>query len=528
MRSLRASIVAGFLGVGSLVVGGLATTVYARARSIAHGAMEGDLRFRADALSGLLEVEKDGLDFEVPREMLRDFQAGGRGAYLRILAPDGRTVVRSPSLEGEDLPDPGPWTPGGVAFSEIDDGPHGIPCAAVALSFVARAPAPKPKDGKPPAWTPPPEEARRYRVQVALDRRGRDAALASLARFLWAAGTGALLLVGAGALVVVRSALRPLRRMTAEAASLAPEDATRRLDPGTVVLELHELASTLNAALDRLGEALARHKQFTSDASHELRTPISILAANAEHLLRNPRTGEEYREGLRRQLRIAGRMKHLTENLLVLARADAGAEVPERRPVRLDEVADGAVREFADLAGDGGVGLALGRCDPAVVEGDPVHLRQLLDNLVSNAVKYTPAGGRVTVSVESAGEEVVLDVSDSGPGIPAAEQDRVFRRFYRVAGGRGGVEGAGLGLAIVAWVAEAHGARLELRSEPGRGSSFRALFPVGKAAGAAPPDSPRSARAPGGGGGGPAAHPPATTWIRRSVPPPASPVSRIG
>ena len=308
--------------------------------------------------------------------------------------------------------------------------------------------------------------------------------------------------MGAGALVVVRSALRPLRRMTAEAASLAPEDATRRLDPGTVVLELHELASTLNAALDRLGEALARHKQFTSDASHELRTPISILAANAEHLLRNPRTGEEYREGLRRQLRIAGRMKHLTENLLVLARADAGAEVPERRPVRLDEVADGAVREFADLAGDGGVGLALGRCDPAVVEGDPVHLRQLLDNLVSNAVKYTPAGGRVTVSVESAGEEVVLDVSDSGPGIPAAEQDRVFRRFYRVAGGRGGVEGAGLGLAIVAWVAEAHGARLELRSEPGRGSSFRALFPVGKAGGAAPPDSRRSAGPPAEGEGG--------------------------
>ncbi|NUN53688.1 MAG: HAMP domain-containing protein, partial [Planctomycetaceae bacterium] len=310
-------------------------------------------------------------------------------------------------------------------------------------------------------------------VLVALDARERDRALADLALFLAATGGGAVLLSLGLGILLARSVLGPVHRMTAEAATLTPEDMERRLRPDTVVKELHRLAETLNSALDRLGEAMARQRRFASDASHELRTPVSVLMANAELLLRRPRSEEEYRMGLRRQLKTAGQMRDVAENLLALARADASADGFARDPLLLDEVAAAAAADFAPLAEEGGVRLEVANGRPVPVTGDPVHLHRLVSNLVSNAVKFTPAGGVVSVRASAEDGEATLTVEDTGPGIAKEHLGRIFDRFYRICDARHQAEGAGLGLAIVDGIVRAHGGRIEVESRPGEGSRFR-------------------------------------------------------
>jgi heavy metal sensor kinase len=505
--------VAGLGALSILVVGGFAGSVYARARGVAFESLRADLRFRAETLAGLLEVGPDGVEFEVPRDTLPDFQRPGSGSFVEIVDGSGKVIVRSPSLGGARLPPPGPWEEGGESFSELPDGPGGVPCAVIARSFLARADADPPEPGSE-AWTPPPPEGLRHRIQVALDSRERDRGLASLAWFLGLAGAGAVAAAVAGGLLLARLVLRPVHRMTREAATLDPADATRRLHPSTVVGELHSLAATLNSALDRLGAALERQKRFTSDASHELRTPVSALLAGTELLLRRPRTPEEYRRGLERQVRTIRRMKEITENLLALARADAAAEAPPREPLDAGEVLDAAAEEFLPLAEEKGIRLERAVAPGLRVRGDRQALARLCGNLLSNAVKFTPPGGRVLARAAPEGREALLEVEDSGPGIPPEHLPHVFERFYRVREGGDRAEGAGLGLAISEGIVRAHGGRIEASNLAAGGAAIRVRLPLLAGTGAAGdrsvaevvgrdgPDSPGDGERMVGAGGG--------------------------
>jgi signal transduction histidine kinase len=450
--------------------------VYARARGLAREGLEEALRLHAETLASLLEVGRDGVEFEAKPGTLREFQREGSGSFAAIHGPRGEVLLESPSLGDASLPPPPPWEPGLLRYEELEAGPGGIPCAMVTGAFLAQAGDAAGGNGS--GWTPPPEEERRFLVQVALDSRGRDRGLAELALFLVAAGAAALVLTGGAGLLLARAVLRPVGRMTREAAALTPGDPGRRLHPDAVVEELHSLAATLNAALDRLDDALGRQRAFTADASHELRTPVSVLMAGTELLLRRPRTPEEYREGLERQLRTIRRMKGIAENLLALARADAGAEAVERAPVRLDEVLGAALDEQAPLADAKGVRLVRDLGGPAVVEGSRRQLALLAGNLLSNAIKFAPEGGEVAVRLAAGGGLAEAVVSDNGPGIPPEHRERVFDRFHRVRGGSDPSEGAGLGLSIAAWVAKGHGGTIAVEERPGGGALLRVRLPL--------------------------------------------------
>lgn len=296
-------------------------------------------------------------------------------------------------------------------------------------------------------------------------------------QFLGFAGAGVIGLSILCGLLVSRRVLRPIRRMTEEASRLSPEDPGRRLGPDHVVTELDSLAKTLNLALDRLGEALERQRRFTSDASHELRTPVSVLLANSELLLRRPRPAEEYVEGLTRQHRTAARMQRITEDLLTLARADANAADFEQNPVDLGDMVGSLCEEYKAVAHASEIDLHCGATRGVRVLGDSRYLSQLVTNLIGNAVKFTPSGGRVEVGLAARDGRATLTVTDTGPGIPEDEQPRIFDRFHRVAGGSG-QEGSGLGLAIVHWVARAHGGSVRVESVVGEGATFSVELPV--------------------------------------------------
>jgi heavy metal sensor kinase len=459
-----------------LVILGLTAVVYARSNRLAHEALRRNLRLRAKTLAGVFEIDRGKLDLEASPKAMPEYHSQDSGVFAEFHGPKGETM-KSPSLGKEQtLPPDGPWVEDAFVFSELEDGPHGVPCATVTYSFLARIE--KVSKKKYPDYVPPTEEDRRFQVRVAMDSRPRDEDLAGLALFLALAGGVALVVTIMGALLVARTVLRPIRRMTDEAAELTPEDTTRRLGPDMVVKELHSLSTTLNSAFDRLADALDRERRFTSDASHELRTPISVLMANAELLLRRPRESEEYREGLRRQQKIAERMRHITENLLTLARMDASSDGLEREELSPGDVLSPMCEEFRTLAGEKGIRIDCEIQDGVRVHGDPQHLGQLAQNLISNALKYTPAGGRVSVRVGAVNGEAVLSVSDSGPGIPAEHRARIFDRFYRIQEGKDRREGAGLGLAIVNWVVRAHGGSISVDSSPEGGAVFKVGLPL--------------------------------------------------
>ena len=222
-------------------------------------------------------------------------------------------------------------------------------------------------------------------------------------------------------------------------------------------------------------------RRFMADAAHELRTPIAVLRSQAEVALQRERDGEGYARALRRVESEAQRLGATVEDLLTLARADAGERAVERQQVFLDDLALDAAAGARALAIRRGVSLEVGTFEEAVLTGDPALVRQLLMIVLDNAVKFTPAGGRVRLGVGAPGGRAEVVVEDTGAGIPADQLPHIFERFYRGDPARAranGGEGAGLGLAIARWIADAHGARIDVTSEPGQGTRVVVRFPA--------------------------------------------------
>ena len=314
-------------------------------------------------------------------------------------------------------------------------------------------------------------------VQVGMSREN---VYATQRRFLLAMAAVlpiALLLAGGGGWMLARRALRPVDRMTETARRISAEHLTGRVDETGAGDELDRLGQTLNAMLGRLDAAFQEMRQFTADASHELQTPLTILKGEMEVALRSPRSPEEYQRILKSALEEIDRIARLVDGLLLLARADAGVLRMDRRPVDLAQLVEEVYGQIRILAEARSVNLRLGPVEPISVQGDYAHLRRLLLNLVDNAVKYTPPGGHVTISLQSNGGWASIRVDDAGMGIPPEDQARIFQRFYRSAEARSrGEGGAGLGLCIARSIAEAHGGRIEVESATGRGSTFTVLL----------------------------------------------------
>ena len=310
------------------------------------------------------------------------------------------------------------------------------------------------------------------------ERRAAELALRTLKPFALLLPVLALLIWFA-----VGLALEPLRRLTAQVKARRV-DALDALPAERLPDEVQPLVLALNDLLGRLRAALERERAFMADAAHELRTPLTALYLQLGMLARA--SGEAERDAAMSTLS-AGvqRAIHLVEQMLALARQEPRAD-SQRVPVRLDELARAIVTELVPLADAGHIDLGIAAAQPATVAGDPDALRTLLRNLVDNAVRYTPAGGRVDVTVESRAGAARLTVSDDGPGIPPEERKRVFDRFYRRAGTA--PSGSGLGLAIVKAIADAHGATVSLDAGPsGKGLMVSVTFLAQSAADPQPP-----------------------------------------
>src|SRR5882762_2195403 len=281
-------------------------------------------------------------------------------------------------------------------------------------------------------------------------------------------------------------ALEPVDRMITEVREITDgRSLHRRLVVPMERDELSRLAETLNQMMTRLERSFAALRRFTADASHELKTPLTVVRAGVERAITRPDVPQETLAALEETLQEVNRMTELLESLLTLARADEGRAELHREPIDLRAIVSEAGETGDLLADHAGVAIEV-RTPPAplVLAVDRSRVRQLLLNLIENAVKYTPRGGNVSVQLAASDGEVRLTVADSGIGIAPGDLPHVFDRFWRADSARtrtGARPGAGLGLAISKWIVEAHGGAIEVQSRPGRGTTFTVTFPRGDA-----------------------------------------------
>ncbi len=298
--------------------------------------------------------------------------------------------------------------------------------------------------------------------------------LASLLALLSLAG---FLIEGGGSFWLAGRALRPIRRVSAALETVSETRLDQRLDASSFDIELHPLITRLNAALDRLEKGFQRERQFTADASHELRTPLAALLNSIEVLLRRPRTEAELVEAHQDNEKTARSMQAVVEGLLLLARMDAGKAGAAKESVAPADLIEDIFASIGREAGAKGVLLAHS-VDPSLrVQADPHQLRLALLNLIDNAVRYNRPDGRVSVEARRTGEGTIIEVRDTGLGIPPDHLPRIFERFYRVDPSRAeATGGCGLGLSIVRKIVEGHGGRVSVSCGP-EGSVFTIVLP---------------------------------------------------
>lgn len=304
-----------------------------------------------------------------------------------------------------------------------------------------------------------------------------------LVSLLWVLALGLPLAAGAAGMAgywLAGRALAPVAKITQEARSITAERLDARLPVLNANDELGQLATTFNELFSRLERSFEQLRRFTSDASHELRTPLTVIRSVGEVALRERHGEAAYREIISTMLEESDRLTQLVQNLLTLARADSGRIALSRQPFDLAELAAEAVNHLRVLAEEKGQAIDIAAVTPLVVRGDQALLRQAVVNIFDNAVKYSPVGATIRISVNRRGTgQTVLEIADSGPGIAFEHRGKVFDRFYRIDVSRNRTEGGfGLGLAIARWAVEANGGHIEVGGVPGQGSVFRIVLPV--------------------------------------------------
>ncbi|MGZ3495296.1 MAG: sensor histidine kinase [Thermodesulfobacteriota bacterium] len=335
-------------------------------------------------------------------------------------------------------------------------------------------------------------------VQIASSLEGVEDALNKLFLILIISVPSTLILASLGGQFLAHKALKPVDDITQTARMITSKNLNQRINPPKVKDEISRLIETFNEMISRLDQSFQQMKQFSSDASHELKTPLTILKGEVEVMLRKERTSHEYQQTLKSNLEEINRMSQIVEDLLTLSKADTGEIGLNKEDINLTEILNEVVAQMNRLASSKKLDLSSSNHDEDIhLFGDALRLRELFINLIENGIKYTEEGGSIRIflqKVSSArnqsgwlerekGELVKIIVSDTGIGIAQEDQERIFDRFFRVDKARSREQGgSGLGLSICKWIVEAHQGDIEVESELGKGSSFIVRLPL------SPPD----------------------------------------
>lgn len=459
-RSIRVRLTAWYLAMLALGLAVFGVGSWFAMRASAFHTIDEELEDRIRGVEKFMQIQIASLSPVEIRDEFREHSVLGPGGDLfQVCNEKGEWLYRSAVLENSQVPIHGPDQLGGAAVFED------LVVQSTPVRFATRRVV---VNDHP------------YSIQVAAPLNEFYEALERFRLILWFSVP--LLLIGAtvGGFWISRRALQPVDQITAAAESISIQSLSDRLDVPNTADELQRLSETLNRMLARLNSSVQRMSQFTADASHELRAPVSLIRTTAELAANGGRTNAEYHEDMAQILAEAERTSRLINSLLLLARADAGEDGLQREFTNLATSVREAIDQGRTLAAERHIELTadIGK-KPIVVLGDAEALRRLAFILIDNAIKYNNEGGSVQVALGSDDGHAVCTVRDSGIGIAEEDQRHIFDRFWRADKVRSrGAGGAGLGLSIARWIVERHQGTIEVRSEVGKGTTLTLKLPT--------------------------------------------------
>ena len=322
-------------------------------------------------------------------------------------------------------------------------------------------------------------DRRQFLVEVGASLEPIQALLARLVQLLGCTLAAMLAVATVGGYFLVRRALAPVGKIAGSAEQITLHNLKDRLPIARTGDELERLSVSLNHMIARLEDALQHNRRFIADASHELRTPLTIMRGELESVVEETRFSPEVQRTAASVLEEVERLARIVEGLFAVSRLDAGEAQKEWVQFDLAMLATSTAEQMCLLAEDKAITITSHAPRPVLIEGDRARLKQVIVNLLDNAIKYTPDGGKIRMSVLACDDHAVLEVEDNGIGIPAAAQPHIFERFFRVDKARSReMGGAGLGLSIVKSICAAHGGRVDFQSNEGRGSCFNVELPL--------------------------------------------------
>ena len=389
---------------------------------------------------------------------IQESYAGGADRYVRILH-NGHEMYRSEDLRNPPtqiatIPLPEPGTDGLTQMPEISGG---------LLQMVDEYTAP---DGQ------------RFTVIVGATESAAHRVLRTLAWILCIVCPLVTVLAAIACFVLIKRPLRPVLVLTEQAEHIGRDHLGERLHVPSTGDELQRLATALNRMIERLEDALAHNHRFSADASHELRTPLTIVRGELEQVIQEPGLSETAVDSIGSALEEIERMSQIVQSLMATAYLDTGGEQMDREAIDLGRLVGTTIEQMRLLAEESNISLVGNTLEPVTVLGNPTRLKQVVVNLIDNALKYNNAGGTVSASVYADGDSVVLRVADNGIGIPDSALPFIFDRFYRADRARSRATGGiGIGLALVKAICNAHDATIQVKSREGRGSVFTVTFP---------------------------------------------------
>jgi heavy metal sensor kinase len=456
-RSLRVRVAAWYFVTVTAIFALAAAGYWLTVRSALERALDQGLRYRLAGLRQYLDTTDPSQRDDLGASLNRLFRLG---ELYQVFDADGRLVAQSYGLDRHRVR-PQPPSDVGTEIRFESGGPGSFPLRLASQRVTI---------------------AGRSLILVAADpQRKFDGVLGAFTWILLLSTPVILTLALGGGLWLGRRALAPVARITQDARAITESNLSARLAVPDSRDELQKLSETLNDMLDRIEQSFTRTRQFTADASHELRAPMTLIHTAAEYSLRRERSREDLVDSMRKILTESQRTAAIIDDLLLLARGDAGQEPSGLELVDAVPVLREATEQGKVIAADRNIDVTLQlEAEALPVKANEPRLRRLLLILVDNALKYTPPGGRVTLTGRAEPHEVTITVVDTGKGIAPDDLPHVFERFWRADKVRSReAGGTGLGLAIARQIAELHGARIDVASELGRGSAFTVRLPNG-------------------------------------------------
>ncbi len=460
-NSIKLKLFVWFLVIFSIIFTGLGLFLFYEFKNFALNQVDDQLRASLHTIANpmVLEAAQGQLQmelWELSHVTTGDFAEKLSGHYYQVISPEGEILSQSPSLVMAEANLPIVKKSEEPSYLTIT-GPGNKPLRLVSQSIDL-------------------SEGTIVILQVGDALDDTYSFLQSIRDIMMVTLPTVFLLSGLVGLIITSKALRPLRTFSSKIGQITEENLSMRVEEEGLVTELKPLAISFNTMLGRIEQAFSRQRQFLSDASHELRTPTSIIKTYYDVTLSRERTANEYRESLQKIGDTVNRMCDIINRILVLSRLDS--QTIQLKPVRMDlsDVMKNVLKLIEPSADNKDIKIRL-EGGHVNIRGDREGLIEVFTNIVENAIKYNKPGGSVDITVGEDNDWAIIAVMDTGIGIPAEEIPKIFDRFYRVDASRGQTPGSGLGLSIVKVIIEAHGGKIDVDSAVGKGSTFRVFLP---------------------------------------------------